>query len=324
MKKIVIAGGSGQIGTLLARHFVREGHAVIILSRRAAAEEQATAPCKMVCWDGGNPGAWSRELQGSDILINLSGRSVDCRYSARHRREIVDSRVQSTNILGKVVSGMDEPPSLWINAGTATIYRHALDRPMNEASGEIGGCEPGVPESWRFSIEVAKRWEEAFFAAVTPRTRKVVLRSAMTMSADKGAVFDVLLQLVRLGLGGRHASGKQFVSWIHEADFVRSIDFLIGHAELSGPINVAAPHPVPNCEFMTTLRQAWGMPFGLPATRWMLEAGALVMRTETELILKSRRVVPARLCSAGFEFQFPEWSGAAADLVKQVRARGHA
>jgi len=202
-----------------------------------------------------------------------------------------------------------------MNASTATIYRDTMDRAMDEETGEIGGNEPNAPASWRFSIDVVTSWEEAFFGAPTPQTRKVALRSAMIMSPDRGGIFDTLLTLVRFGFGGKAGSGRQFVSWIHEADFCSAVDFLIEHGELSGVVNLAAPNPVPNRDFMHDLRRAWGTRVGIPTNKWMLEIGALIMRTETELVLKSRRVVPGRFLHSGFRFQFPEWSIAAQDLV---------
>jgi len=229
----------------------------------------------------------------------------------------MDSRILSTRVVGQAIAQAAKPPALWMNASTATIYRHALDRAMDESTGELGGHEPDAPSTWRFSIDVATSWEREFFAAATPGTRKIALRSAMTMSPDPGGIFDTLLQLVRAGLGGKAASGKQFISWIHEADFVQSIDFLIDHQDLSGCINVCSPCPLPNEKFMRVLRQAWGTSIGLPATRWMLELGALLVRTETELILKSRCVVPQRLLEAGFKFNFAEWPSAAGDLVNR-------
>jgi uncharacterized protein len=312
--KIVLAGGSGQIGTLLARHFHGHDHQVVVVAR-----SPRTAPWKAVHWDGATLGAWTGELERADVLINLAGRSVNCRYTPANRRTIKESRVQSTVLLGHVVARLVHPPCLWMNASTATIYRHALDRSMDEDTGEIGGKERNCPSSWRFSIDVATSWEKEFFSAFTPRTRKVALRSAVTMSPDPGGIFARLLHLVRLGLGGTAGSGEQFVSWIHDLDFIRSIEFLIAHEELNGPINLAAPSPLPNREFMQALRQAWGTRVGVPAPRPMLELGAWFLRTETELMLKSRRVVPGRLLGAGFDFQFPAWPKAARDLVERWR-----
>jgi uncharacterized protein (TIGR01777 family) len=244
---------------------------------------------------------------------------VDCRYTQRNRDEIKYSRLAATQILGEAVAMCRRPPRLWLNASTATIYRHALDREMDEIDGELGGNEAGLADTWRFSIDVAKSWEHIFFDSPTPWTRKVALRSAMTMSPANGNVFTVLLRLVRAGLGGAAEPGTQFVSWIHEADFVRAIDFLIAREEIEGAVNLSSPNPLPNAEFMRDLREAWGADFGIDMPPWMLEIGAFFLRTETELILKSRRVVPRRLLEAGFEFEFPEWSEAARNLVVRRR-----
>jgi hypothetical protein len=311
---IVLSGGNGQIGNLLARHFHERGDHVAVIARSVR-----PAPWRVAEWDGVELGTWANELERADVLINLAGRSVNCRYTSANRKAIKESRVQSTMLLGRAIAQLAHPPRLWMNASTATIYRHALDRSMDEDTGEIGGSEQQCPSTWRFSIDVATSWEEAFFSAVTPHTRKIALRSAMTMSPDQGGIFAELLRLVRLGLGGAAGSGEQFVSWIHGADFIRGIEFLMAHEEFEGPVNIAAPSPLPNREFMRALRRAWGTRVGLPASRPMLELGALFLRTETELILKSRRVIPGRLLRAGFEFRFPEWPEAARDLVGRWR-----
>lgn len=312
--KLVLPGGGGQIGNLLARHFHAQGDSVVVLTRRPV-----TAPWRSVAWDGVDPGNWVKELNDADVLINLTGRNVNCRYNAKNRQEIMESRVQSTRLLGEALNQVAHPPRLWMNASTATIYRHALDRPMDEDTGEIGGHEPNAPSSWRFSIQVATQWENAFFASRTTNTRKIALRSAVTLSPDPGGIFDVVLRLVRFGLGGASGSGKQYVSWIHDQDFVRAIDHLIVHEQLAGCINLAAPNPLPNNEFMRALRNASGHKIGLPATELMLELGAIFMRTETELILKSRRVIPSKLLESGFQFTFPDWPSAARDLVNRWR-----
>jgi uncharacterized protein len=317
--RIVIPGGSGQVGQILARHFHGQGHAVTVLSRRAATE-LAPIPWQVVVWDGVTAGDWVAELEGCDVCINLTGRSVNCRYNAANRREILDSRVVSTRLLGEVIAGLERPPAVWLNSSTATIYRHALDRAMDEFTGELGGGEVGAPETWRFSIEVAKAWEEAFFGTATPRTRKVALRSTMTFSPDARGVFDVFLGLVRVGLGGTQGRGTQYVSWIHEMDFIRAVELLIADQRLSGAVNLAAPNPLPNREFMRAMREAWGIGFGLPAAEWMIEMGTWMMRTESELVLKSRRVVPGRLLKVGFEFEYAEWPVAARELVARWRA----
>ena len=276
----------------------------------------------MVAWDAETLGAWVAELEGTDVVVNLAGRSVDCRYHARNRREIMQSRVNSTRIVGEAIARVKQPPRVWLQASTATIYAHRFDAANDESGGILGGSEPDVPETWRFSIDVAQSWERALDEAVTPHTRKVKLRSAMTMSADHGGIFDVLLRLVRCGLGGRAGNGRQYVSWIHGADFVHAIYWLIDHDDIDGAVNLTAPNPLPNADFMRALRVAWGMPVGLPAANWMLEMGARILRTETELILKSRRVVPGRLLERGFSFQFPTWPEAARELCQQWRDQG--
>ena len=314
--KIVIAGGSGQVGTILARAFHRSGDEVVVLSRRAS-----TRPWRVATWDGVSVGGWRREIDGSDVVVNLAGRSVNCRYTAANRREIIDSRVLSTRVVGAAVAQASRPPRVWLQASTATIYAHSYDRPNDEYSGVLGGDEAGAPGTWKFSIDVARAWEAAFEEVRTARTRKVRLRSAMTMSPDAGGVFDTLLKVVRRGLGGPAGDGRQFVSWVHEDDFVAAVRWLIDRDDVDGVVNVAAPHPLPYADFMRVLRDASGTRFGLPANRWMLELAALFMRTETELILKSRRVVPARLLEGGFAFKFPQWPAAARDLCRRWTMR---
>lgn len=294
---------------MLARHMTAAGHDLVILSRRPS-----TGLFRTVHWDGASLGEWQREIDGCDVVINLAGKSVNCRYNAAAREEILHSRTHSTRVVGEAVANATRPPFVWLQASTATIYSHRFDAPNDEFTGAIGGGESNAPPEWRFSIDVAIAWEEAFNTIVTEKTRKVALRSAMTLSPDEGGVFDTLLRLARRGLGGRAADGHQFMSWVHEQDFVAAIDYLIAHDDLSGAVNVASPNPLPNEEFMRTLRNACGMPLGLPATRMMLEVGALFMRTETELVLKSRRVVPARLIQHGFRFEFAEWPAAASEL----------
>ena len=315
--KIVIPGGSGQIGTMLARAYSKAGGEVVILSRKAAAES-AWRVCE---WDARSLGDWAAEFEGADAVINLAGRSVNCRYTPENRRAIIESRVDSTGVIAQAMARASRPPRVWLQMSTATIYAHRYDAPNDETSGIIGGDEPNAPDTWRFSIEVAKAWERAVQAAgPLPHTRTVLLRAAMTMSPDAGGVFDTLLGLVRHGLGGSSGDGRQFVSWIHETDFVHAIRWLIEHDTVSGSVNLAAPNPLPNADFMRALREAWGIRIGLPAAKWMLEIGAIFLRTETELILKSRHVIPGLLTQNGFIFQFPAWPDAARDLCSQWRA----
>jgi uncharacterized protein (TIGR01777 family) len=275
-----------------------------------------------VKWDGETLAEWATEVESADAIINLAGQSVNCRYTAENRRVIIDSRVKSTRIVGQAIAEANTAPRVWLQASTATLYAHRYDAPNDEATGIIGGSEPNTPDTWRFSIDVVKKWERELNAAATPDTRKVLMRSAIVMSPSQGGPFDMLLRLVRLGLGGRFGDGREYVSWIHDQDFVRTVDWLIHHEELAGPVNLAAPKPLPNSEFMQSLRKAWGIPFGLPATNWMLELGAFVLRSETELMLKSRRVIPTRLLQSGFTFKFPTWAEAARDLCARWRENG--
>lgn len=311
--RIVIPGGTGQVGTLLARAFHRDGHAVVVLGRHTV-----KTPWRFAQWDGRTLGDWARELDDADVVINLAGRSVNCRYSDANRREILESRVESATVVGQAIAACRRPPRIWLQASTATIYSHRFDAPNDESSGIIGGTEPDAPDGWRFSIAVAKAWEDAAARNAPPGTRLVLLRSAMIMSPDRGGIFATLLGLVRFGLGGPAGQGRQFVSWIHDADFIRAIYWLIAHDDLSGAVIVASPNPLPYAHFMRALQRAAHVPFGLPAARWMLEIGTRVMRTESELVLKSRRVVPQRLVQSGFAFDFPTWPGAAADLVGRI------
>lgn len=254
------------------------------------------------------------ELEGADAVINLAGRSVNCRYTPENRRLIMDSRVNSVRAVAAAIGQAKQTPKVWLQASTATIYSHRYDAPNDDLTGILGGTEPDAPDTWRFSIDVARSWEQATDEADTPRTRKVKMRSAMTMSPDRGGIFDTLLGLVRLGLGGQAGDGRQYISWVHDQDFVRAVYWLIEHKELEGAVNIAAPEPLPNKEFMRNLREAWGIKIGLPAAPWMLEIGAAIMKSETELILKSRRVISTRLEQSGFEFRFPHWREAAKDL----------
>ncbi|HSZ63717.1 MAG TPA: TIGR01777 family oxidoreductase [Terriglobales bacterium] len=314
--KIAILGGTGQVGTILARAFHKDGHETIVFGRRPP----KPAPWRTEQWNPANVDIWSKKLDGCDVLINLAGRSVNCRYTPKNRKEILDSRVESVRALGRAISTASRPPTLWLQASTATIYAHTHGAPNDEVSGLIGGTEPNVPDTWRFSIEVATAWEKAFDEIPSSRMRKVKLRSAMTMSPDRGGIFDTLLGLVRRGLGGTSGDGRQYISWIHETDFVRAIYFLIERDDINDVINLSSPHPLPNREFMAELRRAWGTRIGLPSAEWMLGIGAVFLRTETELILKSRRVVPGRLISGGFSFTYPGWPDAARELCQRWKA----
>jgi len=305
-RRIILAGGSGFLGTALARKFTSRGDDIIVLTR---SPEERNDGVREVAWDAKNLGDWVALVDGADVVINLNGRSVDCRYTERNRQAIISSRVDSTKAVGEAIARCSKPPRVWLNASSATIYKHTFDRAADE-SGETGATAEAKDE---FSLEVIRQWEQALHEAVTPGTRKVALRTTMVLGPGSG-VFPVLRRLARFGLGGKMASGKQYMSWIHQEDFCRAIEWLIDHDELSGPINLAAPNPVTNTEMMRLMRKTCGIPFGLPATRWMLEIGAVFLRTETELIIKSRRVIPGKLFASGFQFHFPEVENALRNL----------
>jgi uncharacterized protein len=311
--RIMIPGGSGQVGTILSRAFAAAGHEVVILTRRPRGDGQ-------VAWDGQTLGAWAGVIDGSDVVINLAGRSVSCRYTKTNLTEMMLSRVRSARVVGAAIAGATRPPRVWLQMSTATIYAHRFDAPNDEATGVIGGWETGIPGYWAYSVDIATSWERELDAAPTPRTRKLALRSAMVMSPDRGGVFDVLSRLTRLGLGGPVGGGAQYVSWIHEHDFAAAVQFLIDRDDLSGPVNLAAPDPRPQRDFMRELRQSRGVRVGLPAAKWMAELGAFAMRSDTELLLKSRRVLPGRLLDAGFEFRYGTWADAARDLARRSTA----
>jgi uncharacterized protein len=318
--KIVIPGGTGQIGRVLGRALLAQGHDVVVLGRGGPRDASDASDARVVTWDGRTLGPWADELDGAEAVINLAGRSVNCRYTDANLEAMMSSRVDSTRVVGAAIARASRPPRVWLQMSTATIYAHRLDAANDEATGRLGGDEPGVPGYWKQSIDIAVAWERAQDEAATPRTRKVALRSAMVMSPDRGGVFDALLGLTRARLGGPIAGGRQFVSWIHDRDVTRAVQLLIDRDDLAGPVNLAAPGPLPQREFMAALREASGVRLGLPATAWMVGIGAFFFRTDPELLLKSRRVVPGRLLDAGFAFEFPAWPDAARDLALRWRA----
>ncbi|GAA3627205.1 TIGR01777 family oxidoreductase [Kineosporia mesophila] len=319
--KIVIPGGTGQVGGVLRRALVARGDEVTVLSRRPERLEDGV---RYVVWDGRTLGAWAEAVDGAEAVINLAGRTVSCRYTDENLRQMMNSRVDSTRVVGEAIAQAAAPPRVWLQMSTATIYADARSRPddlpQDETTGTIGGSEPVVPLYWEYSVRIARRWEQEQTDADTPRTRRVALRTAMVMTPDRGGVYDYLSWMTRLRLGGAVAGGQQYVSWIHGEDFVRAVELLLERDDIEGPVNLASPGPVPQRDLMRSLRKAWGVGLGLPATRAMAELGALVLRTDTELLLKSRRVVPGRLLEAGFEFRYPSWPEAAADLSRARRA----
>ena len=303
------------MGAALQRHLDPDRYNITIVTRRAQKAGD-------VEWDGRTMGPWTEILEGSDVAINLAGRRVHCRYNSEHLKQMMDSRIDSTRVLGQAISVCKNPPNVWLQASTATLYAHSFDRANDERTGTIGGSEPGVPAVWNYSIEIGRNWERSLEEAATPSTRKVAMRSAIMMGIDKDSAFDIFSGLTKHWLGGRLGNGRQYVSWIHEADLVRAVEFLIDHAELSGPVNLCSPNPLPQAEFAKELRTAWNVSFGLPAMPWMVKVGAWAMNGDSELVMKSRRVIPGLLQERGFEFRYPSWPEAARDLVERMRAAG--
>lgn len=316
-KRIILAGGTGFLGGVLAKHFIAQQWDVIVLTRHPKPRSDGAHE---VAWDGEMVDDWAAELEGAEAVVNLCGKSVDCRYTAENRRLLIESRTKPTRAIGQAIAHCKVPPRAWLNSSSATLYKHTFDTPMDE-NGAQGATSEAKDE---FSIEIIRQWERALNESPTPQTRKVALRTTMVLGVSHNSVVPVLRRLTRLGLGGRMGSGRQFVSWIHEDDFVRAVEWIIAREEMSGPINMAAPNPITNAEMMRTFRELCGVPVGLPATEWMLEIGAFFLRTETELIVKSRRVVPGRLLAGGFQFHFPEFREALANLLTRAeRERAH-
>lgn len=300
--KIVLAGGSGYLGRVLAEYYKPFSKEIIILSRSNAG---ANENVKTILWDAKTSGAWEMNLEGADLLINLCGKNVNCRYTAKNRAEIINSRVIPTRLLGVAIEKLEVPPKLWINITSATIYRHAQDRAQDEESGEIG---------YGFSIDVCRKWEDSFFNINTPQTRKVALRMGIVLGSQDG-VFPRLLNLVKLGLGGKQGDGQQYVSWVHEQDAAKCTEWLMQNQDIDGVINCTAPEPIKNTVLMSCLRNLYGVPFGLTSPAWLLEIGAVMIGTETELILKSRWVVPKRLLQNQYKFIFPKLDNAVRDIL---------
>lgn len=301
-KKIILAGGSGFLGTLLTNHFLKQGNEVIILTRNTA---QIVNGVQYVNWDGKHQGDWTKHLEGADLVVNLNGKSVDCRYTTKNKQLIYATRLDATEVLGKAIVNCKQPPACWINASSATIYRYAMDQTMDEYTGEIGEG---------FSVDVCKQWEQTFNKFQLANTRKVIMRIGIVLGKDDGAI-KPLKMLARVGLGGKQGSGKQYMSLIHEKDFIKAVDFFFKTPTAEGIYNVVSPNPITNSDFMRDLRKSLAIPFGIPLPTYLLKLGALLIQTETELILKSRRVVPKRLIENGFIFEFPEIKDALKDLT---------
>jgi uncharacterized protein (TIGR01777 family) len=301
MEKLIIAAGTGFLGQVLINHFKDKFEEIVILTR---GKSQTIDGIKYVNWNARSFSGWENELENATVLINLAGKSVDCRYTQENKKEILLSRIESTKVLNKAVLNCKNPPQHWLNSSTSTIYRFSLDKEMGEVDGEIGND---------FSINVALSWEKAFFKNETPNTLKTALRTSIVLGKNGGA-FIPLKTLAKIGFGGKQGKGNQFISWIHEEDFANAVDFVI-EKEITGVINVVSPKPIRNADFTQKLRKAVGFPFGIPVNTFLLKIGSFFIRTEAELVLKSRNVIPKRLLENGFEFKFGDIDEAFRDLV---------
>jgi len=320
-KKIIIAGGTGFIGQALAKYFGKNNR-MVILSRQTGNSENNAFTQELLTpalgyniiyrrWDGMHlEKHWIRELEGADLLINLAGKSVNCRYNEKNKQTIFNSRINSTRTLGMAIGKCKQAPSLWINAASATIYRHATDQPQDEYTGEIQND---------FSVQVCKLWEQTFFEQPCPATRKIALRTAITLG--NAGVMTPYLNLLKFGLGGKQGNGNQMYSWVHIEDFCRTVEWVFNNSAMEGVYNCAAPHPVTNKFFMQTLRKATGHLIGLPAFEWMLQIGTWLLGTEKELVLKSRWVLPTKLLESGFQFQFPHLEEAVKDIIAKTDSK---
>ncbi|MBI1783068.1 MAG: TIGR01777 family protein [Sphingobacteriales bacterium] len=316
-KKIIIAGGTGFIGEEMTKYFGKENQ-IIILSRNiqhtktnrnnySIISEADKGNIHYLHWDGKTLDDWITSFEGADIIINLAGKTVNCRYNEHNKQEIFDSRTNATKIIGEAIHNCTVPPKLWINASSATIYRHATDKPQDEYTGEYHDD---------FSVQVCKLWEKTFYEQRTPFTRKIALRMAITLGA--GGVMIPYFNLLKFGLGGKQASGKQMYSWVHIEDTCRMIEWLYDHNEVEGTFNCCSHNPITNEQFMTTLRKVTNTKFGLPAYEWMLRLGAPLIGTEVELVLKSRWVIPTKILETGFQFRYSLLEDALKEIITKV------
>jgi len=316
-KKIIIAGGTGFIGQELCNFFGDENE-IIVLGRQQPQQasnaygENNINPSvlkkiRFVKWDGIHEGDWCKEIDGADLVINLTGKSVNCRYTAKNKQEIFDSRTNSTKAIGLAIQHAVHPPELWINAASATIYPHATDEPRDESFTDFHDD---------FSVQVCKLWESTLYEQRTPFTRKCALRMAVTLGT--GGVMIPYFNLLKFKLGGRQGSGNQMYSWVHITDTCRMIEWIATNKSLEGTYNCSSPAPVTNYDFMKTLRAVTGHKIGLPAYAWMLKIGAAIIGTETELLLKSRWVLPQKMIGTGFQFKYPFLQDAMQNIVSST------
>lgn len=288
--KIIVAGGTGYLGNLLTNHFIKDKkNSIYILSRKHIINKVNITYLK---WDGKTAGYWTKFLEGADVVINLVGKSVNCRYTKTNKAKIYNSRIDSTSLLCKVVQELKYPPKLFIQSSSATIYRHSEDKFMTEKLGEIGED---------FSMDVCKKWESTFNAYQFKNTQKIITRTSIVIGENGGA-FPIIKRLTKFGFGGKQGSGKQFISFITEDDFVNAIQFLIQQNE-SGIYNLCVPNPIRNINFQKKIRDKLHCFFGISTPKALLRLGAFFIGTEPELLLKSRKVYPENLLKKGFKFR---------------------
>lgn len=309
--KIVIPGGTGFLGRLLIESLLPEKHELVVLSRGGTSSQ-----ARLVPWDAQTLGEWAREIDGADAIINLTGQSVKCLHTDKNLKILRDSRTHSTQVIGQAIRQAQNPPLVWIQMSSATIYSHRFDAPNDEVNGKMGE-ESNTPPSWQKIVNLIKDWEEVLYSSKTDNTRKVSARCGIVMGLNPGGAFDIFLKLSRYGLGGRVASGKQMISWIHEYDFIKSIQFLLTNKDIKGPVNLCSPYPVSQEDFMKVLRTTVGAKFGLPAPQWMIELSSYFTGIDPELSLKSRYVIPKILTDNQFSFYFPHWKDTAKDLFSK-------
>lgn len=291
--KIIIAAGTGFLGRNLKQYFLGKNYEVKILTRNPKRENE-------IFWDAKTLGTWKTELENADVLINLAGKSVDCRYNEQNKKEIYNSRIFSTKVLQQAIDECQNPPKVWLNASSATIYVHSEMHLNTEKNGIIGDD---------FSMNICRSWEKEFFKVENQNVRKVALRTSIVLGKNGGA-FPKFKQIAKLGLGGRQGRGNQLMSWIHIDDFCEAVNFIIANENLKGAINITAPKPLSNKEMMKQLRDKIKIPFGIPSPTWLLEIASIFIQTETELMLKSRNVYPEILIKEGFQFKFDKFEKA--------------